>query len=181
MSAIKKICYTLACTFFMLIPSIVHAQLISKNYYSDVGFIPMKVSQDGVNASPLALRYVFGKKLDKHLAVEGAYVMTVSRDESSVQGVNADTGISSYGLYLKSTLTHIKKIQVFARVGYAKTKLTSSVASYQLDHEVEGISYGFGMQNFFNQNWYIQSGYTVLPKKDGVSAKGFGLSVGYLF
>ncbi len=181
MSIMKKNGYTLACVLFMLIPSVVHAELLGENYYSDVGLIPMKVSQDDVNASPLALRYVFGKKLDNDLSVEGAYVTTVSRDESRVQGGNADKGISSYGLYLKSTLTHIKKIQVFVRLGYAKTIVTSSVASYQADHEVEGISYGFGMQNFFDQNWYIQSGYTVLPKKDGVSAKGFGLSVGYLF
>lgn len=173
MNVMKKSYHTLACTFLMLTPSMVHAQFIGKNYYSDVGFIPMKVSEDGVNASPLALRYVIGKKLDNHLAVEGAYVTTVSRDESSVQGVTTDIGVSSYGLYLKSTLTHIKNIQVFGRVGYAKTKLTSS--------EVEGISYGLGMQNFFNENWYIQSGYTVFLKKDGVSAKGFGLSVGYLF
>mgnify|MGYP000378981249 CR=1 FL=1 len=181
MNIMKQSCCTLACTFFMLIPSMSHAQFAGKNYYSDVGLIPMKVSEDGVNASPLALRYVIGKKLDNHFAVEGAYVTTVSRDEASVQGVNTGIGISSYGLYLKSTLTHIKKIQVFGRVGYAKTKLTSSEVNSQLDHEVEGISYGLGMQNFFNENWYIQSGYTVFSKKDGVNAKGFGLSVGYLF
>lgn len=158
-----------------------HAQLQEKNYYADAGLVAARVSQDGVNASPLAMRFVFGKKFDTDWAVEGAYVTTVSRDELNDHGVNAYMGMSSYGLYLKSTLAHIKKIQVFGRVGYARTKRTSSEATSRLDREVDGISYGLGLQNFFNENLYLQSGYTVFSQKDGVRAKGFGLAVGYLF
>lgn len=176
--AVNFFCIT---TFCLVLTSNACAQPADKPYHMDVGITPVKVASENLNASPLGLRVVFGKKVDSNLTIEGMYVTTASRDESKNQDMNVNVGISSYGFYLKSTLTNIKKIQVFGRIGYARTRFKTTEHSGQFDREVEGISYGIGLQNFLNESWYIQSGYTVFPKKDGLSAKGFGLSVGYVF
>jgi hypothetical protein len=43
------------------------------------------------------------------------------------------------------------------------------------------LSYGAGVQTEINKDWYAQADYMVFSKKDGTTAKGLGLSVGYRF
>ena len=166
---------------FMSVVSVVNAQTIAPKYYLELGAVSLKVAADGVNASPHAARLVVGREIDQTFSIEGSYMATVSDDTVNVGNTNVGVGLSSYGMYLKSNLVSFGKMNLFGRLGYSHTKLTSKDGRWLSDSEVNSLSYGLGMQATLNKDWHFQSGYTVFSNKDSTKAKGFGISLGYQF
>jgi Outer membrane protein beta-barrel domain len=161
--------------------TLVNAQVSTPKYYVELGEVSMKVVANGVNASPLVARLVVGREIDQTFSVEGSYMASVSDDTVSVGNTNVGVGLSSYGVYLKSNLISFKQMNLFGRLGYAHTRLTSTDGRWLGDSEDNSLSYGLGMQASLNKDWHFQSGYTVFSNKDGSKVKGFGLSLGYQF
>jgi len=166
---------------FMSMVTVVNAQVIAPKYYVELGAVSLKVVADGVNVSPHAARLVLGREIDQTFSMEGSYMATVSNDTVNVGNTNVGVGLSSYGVYLKSNLVSFKQMNLFGRLGYSHTKLTSTDGRWLSDSEVNSLSYGLGMQATLNKDWHFQSGYTVFSNKDSTKAKGFGISLGYQF
>ena len=158
------------------------AQTSAKDFYVEGGLVPMKVSDSDVSITPIAARFTLGANINANLAVEGVYVGTASKDSVKVDNINVDVAVSGYGVYLKPKMELAKGTEVFGRIGYTSAKLTASAGNVSVDgNTVHSLSYGAGVQTEINTDWYAQADYMVFSKKDGATAKGLGLSVGYRF
>lgn len=178
----KTISRVLASLVLVATAGVAGAQSAAKDFYVEGGLAPMKISGEGLGVTPLAARLTLAKNINDNLAVEGVYAFTVSKDSQTFNNTNIDIAVSGYGLYLKPKFAVAKDTEVFARVGYTSSKMTASVGRVSAESDtINSLSYGIGLQTSLTKDWYAQGDYMVFSKKDGVTAKGFGVSVGYRF
>ena len=178
----KTISRVLASLVLVATAGVASAQTAAKDFYAEGGLASTKVTDVGVNVTPVTARVTLGKNINDNLAVEGIYFATASKDSLMFNNVNIDIGISGYGAYLKPKFEVSKGTEVFARVGYTGVKYTASAGNVSVTGStVNSLSYGVGIQTEINSDWYAQADYMMLSKKDGTTAKGIGVSVGYRF
>jgi hypothetical protein len=178
----KTISRVLASLVLVATAGVASAQTAAKDFYVEGGLASTKLSETGIAVTPVTARVTLGKNINDNLAVEGAYVFTASKDSTKIGNTNVDIGVSGYGLYLKPKFEVAKGTEVFARVGYSSVKYTASAGNTSVTGDtMSSFSYGAGMQTEINKDWYAQADYMVLSKKDGTTAKGFGVSAGYRF
>jgi hypothetical protein len=178
----KTISRVLASLVLVATAGVASSQTAAKDFYVEGGLTPMKISDDEVSFTPVAARLTLGKNINANLAVEGVYVFTASKDSVTVSNTNVDIAVSGYGIYLKPKMEVTKGTEVFGRVGYTSAKLTASLGNVSATSDnVNSLSYGVGLQTEINKDWYAQADYMMFSKKDGVTAKGFGISAGYRF
>jgi Outer membrane protein beta-barrel domain len=164
----------------VLAASTVSAQSMSnQGYYGEVGYtaLNMKNDNNGFSIRPKLARLTVGKELDKNLAVEGTYAFTASKDSSVVGGVTYTGKESFYGAYLKPKMEVAKDVEAFARIGALHTKYEDESGSLSKTK----VSYGVGVQAQFTKDVYGQVDYMSYYKQDGITAKGFTVSVGTRF
>ena len=178
----KTISRVLASLVLVATAGVVSAETAAKDFYVEGGLVPMNISGDGVDLTPVAARVTLGKNINDNLSVEGVYLLTASKDSMKIDNVNVDIAIAGYGVYLKPKFSVAKGTEVFGRIGYTSAKLTASVGSVSVTGDtVNSLSYGAGLQTEISKDWYAQADYMVFSKKDGGTAKGFGVSAGYRF
>lgn len=68
--------------------------------------------------------------------------------------------------------------ELFARAGFMRSDVTASSAG---SHTGTDMAYGLGIQTNITKTMYGQVGYMNLRDSDGVSAKGYTLSIGTRF
>jgi hypothetical protein len=155
------------------------AQAMKKEsgYYGEVGYTPLSLGNSDITFKPKLARFIVGKDIHENLSIEGMYATTISKD--SQQGV--ESSVSDYGIYLKPKLEVAKDTEIFGRLGFVRTQLKVSVAGASTSASESDVSYGFGAQTKFTKDIYGQLDYTNYYKKDGVTAKGFTLSIGTRF
>lgn len=178
----KTISRVLASLVLVATAAVASAQTAAKEYYVEGGLVPMNVTGADLDVTPIAARVTLGKNINPNLAIEGFYALTAVKDSVTEQNVNVDIGVSGYGVYLKPKIEVAKGTEVFGRIGYTSAKFTASSGRVSVDSDtINTLSYGAGVQTEINKDWYAQADYMLYSKKDGATAKGFGVSVGYRF
>ena len=151
----------------------------NQGYYGEVGYTAshIKNNNNGFAIAPKLARLTVGKELEKNLAVEGTYAFTASKDSGVVGGVKYTGKESFYGAYLKPKLEVARDVEVFARIGALHTKYEDEAGVLSKTK----MSYGIGVQTQFTKDVYGQVDYMSYYKQDGMTAKGFTISVGTRF
>ncbi len=151
----------------------------NQGYYGELGYTSLNIKNEnnGFDITPKLMRMTFGKEINKALSVEGVYAFTASKD-SDIVGNKKYTGKASmYGVYLKPKFEITNGIEAFARVGVIHTKYEDEGS----DVSKTKASYGLGLQAQFTKDIYGQVDYMNYYKQDGMTGKGFTLSVGTRF
>ena len=163
--------------------------------YVEGSYLPTKISGDhGMNSDPKpsAFMGIVGYDLHPNLAIEGAIGLGLGSGSSSVTDIDTNTTYniktkikSSYGVYLKPRYQISDELEVFARVGYLKSKFENSISLGNISAS-ESISEGstawaLGGNYKLNSNLYLTAAYNQLHSKDGVKVKGLNFGVGSKF
>ncbi len=151
----------------------------NQGYYGEVGYTALNLKNDsnGFDATPKLARFTIGKEIDKNLSIEGSYAFTASKDSSVVGGTKYNAKASAFGISLKPKMEIAKDVEVFARIGAIHNKYEDEGSSFSKTK----LAYGIGMQAQFTKDVYGQVDYMNYYKQDGVTAKGFTVSVGTRF
>jgi Outer membrane protein beta-barrel domain len=151
----------------------------NQGYYGEIGYTALNLKNDnnGFDATPKLARVTFGKEIDKNLSIEGSYAFTASKDSSVVGGTNYTAKATAFGVALKPKIEVAKDVEAFARVGATHSKYEDEASSVSKTK----LSYGIGLQAQLTKDFYGQVDYMNYYKQDGLSAKGFTVSVGTRF
>ncbi len=161
--------------------------------YVEGSYVPTKISGDhglSSNPKPSVFTGIIGYDLHPNLAVEGVVGLGLEKDRvtETVNGVSVhlDTKIkSSYGFYLKPRYQVTDALEVFARIGYLRSKLqiTATAGAFSASESwTDGsTALGLGANYAFDKNIYLTAGYNQFYKQDGVTIKGLNLGIGYKF
>lgn len=150
-----------------------HAQV-----YVEGSYAPTKVTpSDDTSYKPSIFMATVGYGLHSNLAVEG--VLGFSGKKGSSNGVDAKIK-STYGVYLKPRYQVNDAVEVFARVGYLKSKVEFSDEPDTATSQ-GSASWGLGGSYNIDKNLYLTAGYNQLYKKHGDKITGINFGVGYKF
>ena len=176
----KKSKYALFALLAVAAAGNVSAQSMSnEGYYSEVGYLALnlKNSNNSYDATPNLARLTFGKEINKNLSVAASYAFTVSKDSTVVGGTNYTAKATAFGISLKPKMDITKDVEAFARIGATHSKYEDEEASLSKTK----LAYGIGIQAQFTKDIYGQVDYMNYFKQDGLTAKGFTVSVGTRF
>lgn len=164
----------------MLIAGAAQAQnnATTSQLYGEVGYTALSLKDSGVDADLGVVRGIVGWNLHPNLALEVMLGTGVKDDK--FQGVTLKLN-RTYGVYLKPKYDFGNGFEVFARVGYADSKLKLSYQGASASTSDNDVSYGVGASYNFNNNMYGSLDYLSYYDKDGSKANGPTLSFGYRF
>ena len=155
--------------------------MTNQDYYGEVGYTALKFDDGSSTPTPKLARFVVGKNINENLALEGIASFTVSKDTWR-EGVNSgELSGKHVGIYAKPKMEIAKDTEIFGRIGLSRTAWKSNSAAGDSNDSFTKIAYGVGLQTQFTKDVYGQVDYMALGKKDGVSVKGFTVSVGTRF
>lgn len=150
--------------------------------YGEIGYTALKVEEDELSVKPAVVRGILGADFHPNLAVEGMLGFGVKDDTLTIAGVPVKAEIEhSYGFYIKPKFNATNELELFARLGYAKTKLKVSALGASASDSEGDVSYGAGLSYSFTPTAYGTVDYMSYYDKDGVKANGFTLGVGFKF
>ena len=177
----KHIARIAVTTALALAGAAAHAQ-----YYVEGAYNLTKVSIDdpSMKLKPSALTGFIGYGLHPNLAVEGMLALGASSDSAAIPNDNVDLSVkykSAYGVYLKPRFQATPDLELFARLGYLKSKVEYSAPGYSETISKSSTSWGLGGNYAIDKQLYLTASYMNLSKKDGVKVDGFSLGVGYKF
>jgi hypothetical protein len=170
----------LVALFAVLSAGIASAQSVpNQSYYGEVGYTSLNIKSDdnGFDITPKLARFIVGKEIDKNLSVEGTYAITASKDSATIDGTKYTAKATMYGMYLKPKFEITKDVEAFARIGAVHSKYEDEVSSVSKTK----ASYGLGIQTQFSKDVYGQVDYMHYYKQEGITGKGFTVSVGTRF
>lgn len=165
-----------------------HAQPTDSRWYGEIGLSRLNLkAEDGplsARARPGLLTGTIGYQWLPNLAVEGFVAGGVSKDEIRLNGVN--TGIdadipSAYGVFFKPGIHLGDRVELFGRVGYARTTLRLSAGGLHVDRSGGDLAYGLGVNVHLNPRSYLQANWMNLHDSDRIRVDGVALVYGRRF
>lgn len=153
----------------------------SSPLYGELGYTWGRVSGLGLTAKPDMLRGIVGYDVHPNLAVEGMLGVGVNDDKQTVGATDFTSKIAhTAGVYLKPRIDPLPNLELFARLGYADTRLQLAAPAGAYSQTRGSLSYGAGLTYSFGRV-YTGLDYMRLYNRDGVKADGVTLSLGYRF
>ena len=137
-----------------------------------------------LKAKPTVLTGIVGYEINPNVAVEGLLGLGLNKSSVTVGGTstNIDAKIStSYGIFVKPKVMVSNEVELFARLGYASSKLKLSTSGASRSETESSFAYGLGGNYYLNKQTYLTASYMSLYSKDGVKATGLSIGVGYKF
>lgn len=148
--------------------------------YVEGSYIPTKITVDDVDGAfkPHLFAGTVGYGVHPHLAIEG--MLGLGTKKSTNDGVEMKYK-SIYGVFLKPRYQLSDAVEVFARLGYAKTKLQATDSVGTGSDSSSSVAWGLGANYAIDKDLYLTGGYNQLYKKDGFKNTGFNIGLGYKF
>jgi hypothetical protein len=155
--------------------------------YTEVSFAPVTIDAGGgIKPTPKLARVSFGHILHKNLDAELMVVATIAKDTYQVRQTNGattnvDASSNGYGLYFRPNYTLDNGVSLYARAGWIHGEFTAQTVSGNASTTGNSFSYGLGFKAPISKNAYFTADYTSYYKKDGITATGPSIGVGYLY
>lgn len=167
-----------------------HAQMAMPSMsalYGELGYTFMKIDAAGTSGRPGAIRGIIGWEFHPMFAGELMLAGGVNKDNKgvSVNGVPTDVEFelkNMYGIFIKPRYVY-QQAEVFARLGYAHTKVRAASTNNNLilgqDQSDNDFAWGIGANYRFYQNWYAGIDWMRYSNQSDHKVDGLTLSVGF--
>jgi outer membrane immunogenic protein len=161
-----------------LLGSVAHAQE-SNQMYLEVGYAHTKLESSGLFSESVGVGLArFGYNFTPNFA--GEVFLAAGLDSANVQGVDVKVD-SAYGFYLKGKVDVGNGFELFAKPGYAHTKLKAEAFGLSATSSDDSFAWAVGAQYNFTDMVYGQIDYGSYYDKSGDKVSGPSISVGFKF
>lgn len=156
--------------------------------YAEIGLtaVNLEITSNGakLKSNPTGLSAVLGYQLHPNVAVEGFLGLASTREplefNGTPVGLNAKID-SAAGFFIKPSVMVSNNVELFARLGYLRTKITVSSAAGSTSDSDTGTAYGLGANLYLTKTSYVQANWTSYYKESGVKSQGATLAYGMRF
>jgi len=181
----------LAAAVFSLAAAGAHAQTQApapSRLYGEIGLtaVNLEIISNGakLKANPTGLSAVLGYQVHPNVAIEGFLGLASTREplefNGTPVGLNAKID-SAAGFFVKPGIMVSHNVELFARLGYLRTKITVSSAASSTSDSDTGTAYGLGANLNLTKTSYVQANWTSYYKESGVKSQGATLAYGVRF
>lgn len=165
-----------------------HAQESTSNLYAEIGYTHLNArdndSTGTYKVSPSAVSGVFGYQFTPNIAVEGLVGLGAGKGKVKLNSVDtADEAKlkSAVGVFFKPSVAVSDSLDLFARVGWVRSRLDGTFGSVSRSQSDTDIAYGIGANFNLSKAAYIQAGWTNYYKKEGFKVDGATVAYGVRF
>jgi opacity protein-like surface antigen len=150
--------------------------------YGEIGYASIQVKGAyGLAASPEAVRFILGYEVAPNLVVEGMLGFGLGKSNVKFDGVDDGYKLKlnqAVGLYAKPKVKLSEKVELYGRVGYARTSTTfeSNPALVR-----SSFSYGAGLSYAINPSMSAYADHMQYFDKGGDKGLGLTFGVGFKF
>ncbi len=156
--------------------------------YGEIGLtaVNLEIISNGakLKANPTGLSAVLGYQVHPNVAIEGFLGLASTREplefNGTPVGLNAKID-SAAGFFIKPSVMVSNQVELFARLGYLRTKITVSSAAGNTSDSDTGTAYGLGANLYLTKTSYVQANWTSYYKESGVKSQGATLAFGVRF
>ncbi len=127
---------------------------------------------------------MLGYQLHPNVAVEGFLGLGIVKDEIELNGTGIGLNAkvkNTVGVFIKPGFMVSDNVELFARLGYLRTKLQLSAGGTSVSDSDTGAAYGLGVNLNLTKTSYVQANWMSYYKEDGVKAQGVALAYGVRF
>lgn len=161
-------------------PSLAQTVPADVSIYANAGYtgIFADVADDDLNIGGVTGR--LGAKFGRFFGVEGEYTFGVQDDDVDVLGTEVNVELDQqYAGYVVGFLPLSEQTELFARVGYGKLELEAEAFGATVGDDSSAVSYGAGVQHFFDGVNGLRGEYTRYDLEDD-GGEADSLSVSYV-
>lgn len=154
----------------------------SSKMYGEIGWTRITYRESGDTLRPSALRLIGGAQLHPNLAIEGMLAFGLADDSVSILGVDVSGEVNrTWGLFIKPKASAAANLDIFGRVGYAKTRFTASAPGLTLSSSGSDLAYGVGASYRITPQWSANLDYMTYYNHDGIRSTGMTVGLGLKF
>jgi opacity protein-like surface antigen len=179
----KKLSKALAIAAIAVSATAAQAQL-----YGEVGYSALKFSSQDlagkIEASPKILGLTVGYGVLNNVAVEAMLGFNAGDDAAKLDGDASNGRVKIdqvFGVFVKPRAMLGANLEVFGRLGYARTTANITVPGASDSAGNNGFAYGLGANYYFNPKIYLTANYMNMYNKDESKVDGFTFGLGMKF
>jgi outer membrane autotransporter protein len=156
----------------------------AEGLYGEIAYTSADVKlqdMDGSKNYPV-LRGIVGYQINPYVSVEGMLGFGVSDRNDNFVGIPVKSKIDhTYGVFVKPQFQINDSIGIFARAGYARTKVSIEEPGYSESDTHGSFAYGVGATYNLTPQLSLNLDYMSYYDKNNAKANGPSIGVGYKF
>lgn len=151
-------------------------------FYSEIGYTALTYKDPDVKMHPKAARLLGGYELNPNLAVEAHVLLGTKDGSATVFGESVKLKVDNiWGVFLKPKVAVMPDLELFGRIGYARTQRSVSVLGFSQKESANSLAYGVGAGYAINDKITLSLDYMSYYDRKDIQFKGPTLGLGIKF
>jgi opacity protein-like surface antigen len=154
----------------------------SSGFYSEIGYTGLTYKEPEVKTHPGEIRLIGGYEFHPNMAVEVMGLLSVKDSKLDFFGQTFKVKIDNiWGVFLKPKVAVTPEVELFGRLGYARSQRSVSVDSLSFSESGNSVAYGVGASYAINKRVSLSFDYMSYYNRDNIRIQGPTLGVGIKF
>jgi len=151
-------------------------------FYGEIGYTGLTYKAPEVKTHPGGVRLIGGYEFHPNMAVEFIGLLGAKEGEIPVDGGILKVKIDNiWGVFLKPKVAVTPEVELFGRLGYARTKTKFSGDGETGSESGNSVAYGVGASYAINKRVSLSFDYMSYYNRDNIRIQGPTLGVGIKF
>lgn len=173
-----KKCLKLLPLTLLVASAAAQAQKAQEPLYGELAISPLRLKSDGESIHFTSVRGIIGYELHPNVAIEGHLGLGVNSHSGTFEGEPYKARLQHMlGVYAKPKAILTPDVEVFARLGYARTKIKITFPGDTSSETDSGASYGLGLAYRITPRWSAVADYMRYHANDGARLHGYSVGL----
>ena len=151
-------------------------------FYAEIGYTGLTYKDPDVKTHPADVRLIGGYELHPNMAVEFIGLLSAKESKVTADGSLIKLKVDSvWGLFLKPKVAVSPEVELFGRLGYARTKVKLAADQGTISDSANSFAYGVGAAYAINKRVSINLDYMSYYNRDNIRIQGPTLGLGIKF
>lgn len=169
-----------------LAASVAQAQTSPKEdagaFYGELGYTGLTYKEPEAKTHPAEIRLIGGYEVHPNLAVEAMGLFNAKEGNVDFFGQQFKVKVDSiWGVFLKPKVAVTPEVELFGRLGYARSQRTVSVDGLSLKESANSFAYGVGAAYAINKRVSLSLDYMSYYNRENIHIHGPTLGLGIKF
>jgi len=151
-------------------------------FYAEIGYTGLTYKEPDVKTHPAGVRLIGGYEVHPNMAVEFVGLVGTKDSKVTLFGESFKFKVDSvWGLFLKPKVAVTPEVELFGRLGYARTKTKISGYLGSVSDSGNSFAYGVGAAYAINKRVSLNFDYMSYYNRDDIRIQGPTLGLGIKF
>ena len=151
-------------------------------FYGEIGYTGLTYKAPEVKTHPGEVRLIGGYEFHPNMAVEVMGLLSAKDSKLDFFGQTFKVKIDNiWGVFLKPKVAVTPEVELFGRLGYARSQRSVSVDALSFSESGNSVAYGVGASYAINKRVSLNLDYMSYYNRDDIRIQGPTLGVGIKF